>query len=63
MDPVEAAGAGAGKYAPTVSESPGVQVGDHNTQVNHFIQEFRRPDVPSQPAKARDLDAALAPRP
>lgn len=33
---VDEAGARAGKYAVLVSDSQGVQVGDHNTQTNTF---------------------------
>jgi hypothetical protein len=36
MELVDAAGARAGKYAVTITGSQGVQVGDHNTQVNRF---------------------------
>jgi hypothetical protein len=33
---LDARGAAAGKYVVTIQDSKGVQVGDHNTQVNHF---------------------------
>jgi hypothetical protein len=36
MQLLDAPGMAAGKYAVTVQNSAGVQVGDHNTQVNHF---------------------------
>ena len=36
MNLVDEAGARAGKYAVTVRDSQGVQVGDHNTQTNTF---------------------------
>ena len=36
MSLVDDAGSRAGKYAVTVRESEGVQVGDHNTQTNTF---------------------------
>jgi len=36
MSLVDEAGSRAGKYAVTVSDSQGVQVGDHNTQTNTF---------------------------
>jgi hypothetical protein len=36
MNLVDEAGARAGKYAVTVRDSRGVQVGDHNTQTNTF---------------------------
>jgi hypothetical protein len=36
MDLVDAAGARAGKYKVTIENSQGVQVGDHNIQVNRF---------------------------
>jgi hypothetical protein len=36
MGLVDAAGARSGKYAVTVRDSQGVQVGDHNTQTNTF---------------------------
>ena len=36
MSLVDDAGSRAGKYAVTVQESEGVQVGDHNTQTNTF---------------------------
>lgn len=36
MDLVDAAGARAGKYNVTIKDSQGVQVGDHNIQVNRF---------------------------
>ncbi len=37
MELLDARGTAAGKYAVTVANSSGVQVGDHNTQVNHFF--------------------------
>jgi RIP homotypic interaction motif len=36
MELVDAAGAAAGKYNVTIKDSKGVQVGDHNVQVNRF---------------------------
>ena len=36
MQLLDAQGTAAGKYAVRVQNSAGVQVGDHNTQVNHF---------------------------
>ena len=36
MKLLDAAGSAAGKYTVTVQDSSGVQVGDNNTQVNHF---------------------------
>jgi hypothetical protein len=36
MELVDAAGTAAGKYHVTISGSQGVQIGDHNTQVNRF---------------------------
>ncbi len=36
MELVDAAGARAGKYNVTISNAQGFQVGDGNTQVNHF---------------------------
>jgi hypothetical protein len=36
MSLVDEAGSRSGKYAVTVSDSQGVQVGDHNTQTNTF---------------------------
>jgi hypothetical protein len=36
MELIDQAGARSGKYAVTISDSRGVQVGDGNTQVNHF---------------------------
>lgn len=36
MKLLDAAGSAAGKYDVTVQDSSGVQVGDDNTQVNHF---------------------------
>jgi hypothetical protein len=36
MKLLDACGTAAGKYTVTVQGSSGVQVGDHNTQVNHF---------------------------
>ena len=36
MSLIDDAGARSGKYAVTVSDSQGVQVGDHNTQTNTF---------------------------
>jgi RIP homotypic interaction motif len=38
-------GAAAGKYNVTVTGSSGVQVGDHNTQVNHFGEVSAGRDV------------------
>jgi RIP homotypic interaction motif (RHIM)-containing protein len=36
MELVDAAGTAAGKYNVTIKDSQGVQVGDHNVQVNRF---------------------------
>ncbi|HUN37045.1 MAG TPA: RIP homotypic interaction motif-containing protein [Trebonia sp.] len=36
MKLLDPGGTGAGKYVVTVSNSSGVQIGDHNSQVNHF---------------------------
>jgi hypothetical protein len=36
MSLVDGAGSRSGKYAVTVRDSQGVQVGDHNTQTNTF---------------------------
>ena len=36
MKLLDAVGSAAGRYTVTVQDSSGVQVGDHNTQVNHF---------------------------
>ena len=36
MELVDAAGTAAGKYNVTIKDSTGVQVGDHNVQVNRF---------------------------
>ena len=36
MNLVDEAGSRTGKYAVTVRDSQGVQVGDHNTQTNTF---------------------------
>lgn len=36
MKLLDARGTAAGKYAVTVQDSSGVQIGDNNTQVNHF---------------------------
>jgi hypothetical protein len=36
MELVDAAGTAAGKYNVTIRDSQGVQVGDHNVQVNRF---------------------------
>ena len=36
MSLIDEAGSRAGKYAVTVRDSQGVQVGDHNTQTNTF---------------------------
>jgi hypothetical protein len=36
MELVDATGTAAGKYDVTISGSQGIQVGDHNVQVNRF---------------------------
>jgi hypothetical protein len=51
MKLLDARGTQAGKYAVTVQGSQGVQVGDHNTQVNAFgaAAAGRRPDIIATP--------------
>ena len=46
MNLVDEAGSRAGKYAVTVRDSQGVQVGDHNTQTNTFGPPLLDPGKP-----------------
>jgi len=56
MKLLDAQGTRAGKYAVTVPDSPGVQVGDHNTQVNTF-----GPPATGRDAYLADRDITIRP--
>jgi RIP homotypic interaction motif len=47
LSQVDEAGSRSGKYALTVQDSQGVQIGDHNTQTNAFGARPADPAVPS----------------